>query len=42
LGLGLALDAEGRSAEAKEAFVRARQCGNLSAELNTLLDQKLR
>jgi MSHA biogenesis protein MshN len=42
LGLGLVLDAEGRSAEAKEAFVRARQCGNLSAELNSLLDQKLR
>jgi MSHA biogenesis protein MshN len=41
-GLGLAFEAEGRSAEAREVFVRARQCGNLSAELNTLLDQKLR
>ena len=42
LGLGLALDAEGRSSEAREAFMRARKSGNLSAELNALAEQKLR
>ena len=42
LGLGLALEAEGRSAEAKAAFLRARQGSNLGAELQSLIDQKLR
>ena len=42
LGLGLVLDADGRSSEAKEAFLRAKQCGNLSAELSALIEQKLR
>ena len=42
LGLGLVLDAEGRSSEAKEAFLRAKQCGNLSAELSAMIEQKLR
>ncbi|MBV5323421.1 tetratricopeptide repeat protein, partial [bacterium] len=35
-------DAEGRSAEAREAFIRARQSGNLSAELMVMIEQKLR
>jgi MSHA biogenesis protein MshN len=42
LGLGLALEAEGRSGEAREALLRARQGGNLSAELSALIEQKLR
>ena len=42
LGLGLALDAEGRSAEAREAFMQARNCGNLSQELNVIVEKKLR
>lgn len=42
LGLGWSLDAEGNAAEAREAFQRARQSGNLSPELITLIDQKLR
>ncbi len=42
LGLGLALDAEGRSAEARDAFVQARNCGNLSTELNAIVEKKLR
>lgn len=42
LGLGLALDAEGRSTEAREAFVQARNCGNLSPELNAIVEKKLR
>lgn len=41
LGLGLALDAEGRSTEAREAWLRARAAGNLSPELARLLEQKL-
>lgn len=42
LGLGLATEAEGRTAEARDAFLRARQSGNLSAELMALVEQKLR
>ena len=42
LGLGLAFDAEGRSAEAREAFLQARQCGNLGPELMAMVEQKLR
>ena len=42
LGLGLAFDAEGRSSEAREAFLQARQCGNLGAELMAMVEQKLR
>lgn len=42
LGLGLALEEEGRVSEAREAFLRARQCGNLGAELSVLIEQKLR
>lgn len=42
LGLGLAHEAEGNTAEAREAFARARQSGNLSPELAALAEQKLR
>lgn len=42
LGLGWCLDAQGNAADAREAFLRARQAGNLSPELVTLIDQKLR
>jgi len=42
LGLGWSLDAQGQTTEAREAFLRARQSGNLSPELLTLIDQKLR
>ena len=42
LGLGWSLDAQGNAAEARDAFLRARQAGNLSPELLTLIDQKLR
>ncbi len=42
LGLGLTLEAEGSSVEAREAFLRARQSGSLNAELSALVDQKLR
>ncbi len=42
LGLGLALDAEGRSAEAREALLQAKKCGNLSPELSALADQRMR
>ena len=42
LGLGLAHEAEGNNAEARDAFARARQSGNLSPELVALAEQKLR
>ncbi len=42
LGLGLSWEAEGRNSEAREAFARARQSGNLSAELMAMVEQKLR
>lgn len=42
LGLGLALEAEGRSGEAREAFLRAKQSGNLGSALGALVEQKLR
>ena len=42
LGLGLSLEAEGRTSEAKEAFQHAKQTGNLSAELISLVEQKLK
>lgn len=42
LGLGLAFDAEGRSTEARDAFLRARQSGNLGPDLQALVEQKLR
>ena len=42
LGLGLAMEAEGRNDQAIVAFQRAHQAGNLSRELMTLVEQKLR
>ena len=42
LGLGLSLDAEGRASDAREAFQKARLSGTLTAELATLVDQKLK
>ena len=42
LGLGLALEAEGHATDAREAFQRARQSGNLGAELISLIERKLR
>ncbi|MDQ5942167.1 MAG: hypothetical protein QG572_980 [Pseudomonadota bacterium] len=42
LGLGLALEADQRTAEAREAFLRARATGTLNADLAALVDQKLR
>ena len=42
LGLGLSWEAEGRSSDAREAFARAKQSGNLSAELMAMIEQKLR
>jgi MSHA biogenesis protein MshN len=42
LGLGLALEAEGQIGEAREAFLRAKQSGNLSSALSALVEQKLR
>lgn len=41
-GLGLALEADQRSAEAREAFARARASGTLNADLTAIVDQKLR
>ena len=42
LGLGLVLEAGGHAAEARDALLRARESGTLSAELISLVDQKLR
>lgn len=42
LGLGLSLEAGQRSAEAREAFARARASGTLNADLLAIVDQKLR
>lgn len=41
-GLGLALEADQRFQEAREAFRQARETGNLPAELAAVLDQHLR
>lgn len=42
LGLGLALAADGREAQAREAFANAKASGSLSADLQTYVEQKLR
>lgn len=42
MGLGISLEADGRSAEAREAYQRARASGALSAELDRFVEQKLR
>lgn len=42
LGLGVSLEALGRSAEAQEAYRLAKSSGNLSTDLQAFADQKLR
>lgn len=42
MGLGLSLEADGRPAEAREAYQRARASGTLSVELTAFVDQKLK
>lgn len=42
MGLGISLEADGRGAEAREAYQRARASGALSAELDRFVGQKLR
>ncbi len=42
LGMGISLEALGRDAEAQEAFRRARATGNLTPELQSYADQRLR
>jgi len=42
LGLGMALEADGRAAEAREAYQKAQAAGNLGAEGTALVEQKLR
>ncbi len=42
MGLGISLEADGRGAEAREAYQRARASGALSAELDRFVEQKLR
>jgi MSHA biogenesis protein MshN len=42
MGLGISLEAEGRHAEARQAYLKARASGVLSAELDRFVEQKLR
>lgn len=42
LGLGVSLEALGRTADAQEAYRRARASGNLSADLQAFAEQRLR
>lgn len=42
MGLGISLEADGRSADAREAYQRARASGGLSPELDRFVEQKLR
>lgn len=42
MGLGISLEADGKLAEAREAFQRAKSTGTLSIELNAFVDQKLK
>jgi len=41
-GLGLALEGAGQTEEAKVAFARARDSGNLTPDLRSVVDQKLK
>lgn len=41
MGLGIALQADGRPLEAKDAFLRARASANLSADLQAFVERKL-
>ena len=42
MGLGISLQAEQRTAEAKQAYMRAREAGNLSAELLSSVEGRLK
>lgn len=42
MGMAISLEADGRTAEAKEAFLRAKASGALSEELISFVDQKLK
>jgi MSHA biogenesis protein MshN len=42
MGLGISLETDGRSTEARDAFQRAKASGALSAELERFVEQKLR
>ncbi|MDO9242705.1 MAG: tetratricopeptide repeat protein, partial [Rhodocyclaceae bacterium] len=41
-GLGLTLESAGRGGEAKEAYAKAREVGNLPADMVAVIEQKLR
>lgn len=41
-GLGLSLESAGRNGEAKDAYARAKQVGNLPADMVAVIDQKLK
>lgn len=41
-GLGMALEAVGQGGEARDAFMKARETGNLSADMLATLEQKLK
>lgn len=41
-GLGLALESAGRGGEARDAFAKAREAGNLPADMVAIVEQKLR
>jgi MSHA biogenesis protein MshN len=41
-GLGLALEAAGQGGEAKEAYAKAREVGNLPADMLAVIEQKLK
>lgn len=42
LGLALAIEAQGRGRDSREALLRARAAGNLAADLQAFVDQKLK
>lgn len=42
MGLGISLQAEQRAAEAREAFIRARESATLTADLQAFVEQKLK
>ncbi len=42
VGLALALDADGKAAEARAAFASARASGTLTPEMSAYVDSKLR
>jgi MSHA biogenesis protein MshN len=42
MGLGISLEADGRGADAREAYQKARASGSLSADLDRFVEQKVR